>query len=256
MDHVTPGRDAQRAHAAHGATRIGSSVGADEGGRTDGNTPPSLLQRGPTNESAHALPDTKGGDGTHSTHGTSGTHSISVRRAEQCRRWNTDRDHQRRAGKKRAQKRFSAEQSRYASCSVSAQGARWRVGQGLPPLRVAHVKYLWQHSRRCTINSKRFSGSAKVARNCAQSAWARMCAMPRSSTSTIPLPCCVASDWKSIAHLTMYEAQRKHDAASGGRAPGKRSKAPPGKDTHVSSPGGHPYIPTSLPTLYLNLQHG
>lgn len=57
-----------------------------------------------------------------------------VRTQSQCAAWNTDKAHQRAAGKARAA-RFTIEHQRAAGhASFSAQSAKWRAHQGLAPL--------------------------------------------------------------------------------------------------------------------------
>lgn len=60
--------------------------------------------------------------------------------AARCQEWNADRDHQRMAGKVRAQAFTSAYQSVAAHAQQTQFSARWRAEQGLPPLSAAAVQ--------------------------------------------------------------------------------------------------------------------
>ena len=70
-------------------------------------------------------------------------HGLPVSRMDQCNGWNSDPDHQRVAGQARARQFSHEHQVEAGHHAFSAYSARWRAGQGLPPLSVeAVVRYV------------------------------------------------------------------------------------------------------------------
>jgi hypothetical protein len=60
--------------------------------------------------------------------------------ATRCKQWNADRDHQRMAGKIRAQAFTSTYQAAAAHAQQTQFSAQWRAEQGLPPLSAEAVR--------------------------------------------------------------------------------------------------------------------